>query len=306
MRLINLDLRTRIVGLELEHPVMNASGILGSEPEHVDILVEYGFSAIVSKSFTVEPRAGYNPPIVVELRNGGLLNAVGLANPGSVGIRGFIERAKRCGKPVVISIAGGSVEEFISLASVVEENGGDALELNLSCPHVKGLGFEIGSNPTAVFKLVELVSSTVKTPVIAKLGLCDKLVEVAGKALEAGARALTLINTIKAIAIDVYSAKPILTNVYGGLSGPPIHPIAVRAVYDVYKEYGAEIIGCGGVSSWVDAAELILAGARAVQVGTAVYRDRYVVRNILEGLTRWLETIGESSIERMIGAVFRK
>jgi len=280
---------------------MNASGILGAEPEHMDILARDGFSALVSKTITLNPREGYAPPVIVELRNNGLLNAIGLANPGASAIPLIAERAKRLGKPLILSIGGSSVEEFVKLAELASEAGVDAIELNLSCPHARGYGLELGSDPSMVYRIVREVAGISKAPVIAKLGLSDRVVESAGKALEAGAGALTLINTIRAMAIDVYSMKPILSNKYGGLSGPPIHPVAVRVVYEVYREYRADIIGSGGVSSWIDAAELILAGARAIQVGTAIlYNDR-VVYEVISGLTKWITDVGYTKLTELVG-----
>ncbi|MEM1618632.1 MAG: dihydroorotate dehydrogenase PyrD [Desulfurococcaceae archaeon] len=295
-------LKIKVVGIDLEHPVMNASGILGSELEHVEILASAGFSAIVTKTFTLKPSTGYPMPIMVELENGGFLNAVGLANPGIDSVDLVVEKAHRLGKPVVVSIGAKSEEEFAELAIKAENAGADAIELNLSCPHVRGHGLEIGSNPGLVYRVVKEVSSTTRVPILAKLGLCDKVVESAGKALEAGARGLTLINTIRAIAIDIYSFKPVLSNKYGGLSGPPIKPIAVRVVYDVYREYQAEIIGCGGITNWKDAAEFIVAGAKAVQIGSAFLRNRNIVREVLQGLEEWLKAVGYSRIEDLVGA----
>jgi len=298
-------LETSIAGLRLEHPVMNASGILGAEPEHMDILARHGFSALVSKTITLNPREGYAPPVIVELRNNGLLNAIGLANPGASTIPLIADRARRLGKPLILSIGGSSIEEFVKLAELASEAGVDAIELNLSCPHARGYGLELGSDPSMVYRIVREVAGISKAPVIAKLGLSDRVVESAGKALEAGAGALTLINTIRAMAIDVYSMKPILSNKYGGLSGPPIHPVAVRVVYEVYREYRADIIGSGGVSSWIDAAELILAGARAIQVGTAIlYNDR-VVYEVISGLTKWITNVGYTKLTELVGRATR-
>lgn len=299
-------LEVSVAGLRLRHPVMNASGILGSEPEHVEILAGYGVSAVVTKTITPEPREGYPPPIVVELANGGLLNAVGLANPGVSAVRGIVEKARSLGVPIVVSAGGRTLEDFIVVAAEAEKWGASAVELNLSCPHTRGYGIEIGADPANVYEVVKNTASTVKIPVLAKLGLADRVVEASGKALEAGARGLTLINTVKAIAIDVYSAKPILSNIHGGLSGPPIKPIAVRVVYDVYREYEADIVGCGGITSWVDAAEFILAGARAVQVGTALALRPGVVREIIEGLEQWAARLGARSVSDLVGAAHRR
>lgn len=299
------DLRVSVAGLFLEHPVMNASGILGQEPEHVDRLIRAGFSAIVTKTFTLEPRPGYPPPVIVELESGGWLNAVGLANPGIERARDVIKRARERGRPVIVSIAGSSESEFAKLASLAEEFGASALELNLSCPHVKGHGIQLGADPELVYRTVSATTSVVRIPVIAKLGLCDRIVASAERALEAGAKGLTLINTVRAMTIDVYSFKPVLSNRYGGLSGPPIKPISVRVVYEVYEELGAEIIGCGGISSWKDVAEMLLAGAKAVQVGTAYAKNEGVVADILRGLRDWLELIGFKNLRDVVGLAHR-
>jgi len=297
-----MSLAVDIAGLRLKHPVMNASGILGSYREHIARLASYGVSAIVTKTITPKPREGYNPPIIVELPTGGLLNAVGLENPGKDIVEELVSEAKKFRIPIIVSVGGRNEEEFVEVAVKADTSNADAVELNLSCPHAKGYGIEIGSDPHIVYNVVKAVSSTVKIPVIAKLGLCDKVVDSAIKALEAGARALTLINTVKAMYIDVYTAKPFLTNIFGGLSGPPIHPIAVRVVYEVYRETKAEIIGCGGIYDWATAAEMILAGARAVQVGTALMKNpREVVENIVKGLRLWIEMLSLQSIEQAVG-----
>jgi dihydroorotate dehydrogenase (NAD+) catalytic subunit len=301
--LVNLGIR--ILGLNLEHPVLNASGILGSEPEHVDILVKHGFSCIVTKTITLEPREGYPPPILIELDNGGYLNAVGLANPGVRGICPMVERARLLGRPIIVSVGGGDLREYVEVSIKAEECGASGVELNLSCPNVRGFGLELGADPSMVYRVVRDVVSVLKIPVLAKLGFGDRVIESSGRALEAGAAGLTLINTIKAMYIDVYSARPVLSNKYGGLSGPPIRPIAIRVVYDVYREYRALIIGCGGVSSWRDAAEFILAGARVVQVGSGFLRNRWIVRDILAGLRKWLEVLGVESIEELVGFAHR-
>ncbi|ADM28207.1 dihydroorotate oxidase B, catalytic subunit [Ignisphaera aggregans DSM 17230] len=300
-----MSLETIVAGIVLKHPIMNASGILGEYREHIARLARYGFSAIVTKTITPSPRKGYEPPIIVELPNGGLLNAVGLANPGKGIVYDLVNEARKYSLPIIISIGGSSEREFIEVASLADEFGANGIELNLSCPHAKGYGIEIGADPSSVYSIVKEVSSVVKIPIIAKLGLCDRVVESSIKALSGGARALTLINTVKAMAIDVYTMKPILSNIFGGLSGPPIHPIAVRIVYEVYRETEADIIGCGGVDSWESAAEFFLAGAKAVQIGTAIYRDENIVNNIVQGLQQWLYEIGAKSIRDIVGAAHK-
>ncbi|MCD6340735.1 MAG: tRNA-dihydrouridine synthase, partial [Desulfurococcales archaeon] len=236
-----MSLEITIASIKLKHPIMNASGILGNTPGGIIKLVKLGFSAIVTKTITPKPREGYKPPIIFSLPTGGLINAIGLANPGKKAIRELVRVAKEFNIPIFVSIAGENSDAFVDVAIEAQQAGANALELNLSCPHAKGYGIELGADPNRVKEVVEAVTSTVSIPVFAKLGLTDKVVEAAGKALEAGAKGIVLINTIKAMYIDVYALKPALYAVYGGLSGPPIHPIAVRIIYDVYKEYQAEI-----------------------------------------------------------------
>ncbi len=306
---VDLDkLKVSVCGISLKHPIMNASGILGALPEHIEIMASWGLSAVVTKTITPEPREGNPPPIIIELKCGGLLNAVGLANPGLEGLKGLCAKAKELGIPLIVSVGGRTPEDFVKVATKAEEFGAIAIELNLSCPHTPGYGAEIGSDPNAVFEIVKSTSSVLKIPVIAKFGLHDNLMKSMDKALEGGAKGLTLINTVRAMAIDVYSAKPMLSNVFGGLSGPPIHPIAVRIVYEAYREYGVDIIGCGGVFDWEDAAELILAGARAIQVGSALMKcqGEEIVTNILRGLSEWLHISGFKSLEEAIGAAHRR
>ncbi|MEM3927260.1 MAG: dihydroorotate dehydrogenase PyrD [Desulfurococcaceae archaeon] len=303
----NTKIAINIAGMAIEHPVMNASGVLGGfEPEHIDLMAKRGVSAFVTKTMTLEPRKGFEPPIIVILENQGALNAVGLSNPGVKSIDRLVKRAKLYGKPIIVSIGGSNIDEFVKAALIAEDAGADAVELNLSCPHTKGFGLEMGADPSLVYQVVKDTSSVLKKPVIVKLGLSDRVVESAGKALEGGAMALTLINTLKAMAIDIYTLRPILSNIYGGLSGPPIHPIAVRVVYDVFKEHEAEIIGCGGIYSWKSAIELILAGAKALQVGTALVMNEGVIQEIIDGITKWLEIMGIDKLEDAVGLAVRR
>jgi len=286
---------------------MNASGVLGATPEHIVKLASYGLAAVVTKTFTEKPREGYGPPIILKLRNGGYINAVGLANPGMGSLPQVVRKGKELGLVTIVSVGGSSLDEFVKVSAAAVDAGADMIELNLGCPHTRGYGLDIGSDPTNVYEVVKAVSSLSDVPVIAKLGFSDNYLKSSGKALEGGAKALTLINTVKAMVIDVYSAKPILSNVFGGMSGPPIHPIAVRVVYDVYREYEPEIIGVGGVTDWVSAAELILAGARALQVGSVLATNpKEVVNSILEGLREWVSELGYERIGDLVGLAHKR
>lgn len=288
------------------NPVVLASGILS----HGSLLrraAEEGAGAVVTKSLTYEEREGYKTPTIVGVK-AGLVNAIGLANPG---YKEFLKRdlplAKQGGACLIVSIAGGSPEEFRKISIAAEEAGADGVELNLSCPHVKKHGLEIGSDPALVKKIVMEVKGSVDIPVHAKLGLTDSLTRSAIAAEGAGADAIVAINTVRAVVIDVDARKPVLSNIYGGLSGPAIHPIAVRCVYDLYKELSIPIIGCGGVEDPTDALEFILAGAVAVQVGTVVaLKGLTVFKEIAGGINRYLDFYGFNDLREIVGLAHRR
>lgn len=295
-------LSVSVTGIELRHPVMNASGILGDSVEGIRRLIGSGVSAVVTKTLTLEPREGYLPPILVPLEYG-LLNAVGLANPGIDYVETLVREAHSSGLPIVVSIGGMDSDEFHVLAVKAFESGADALELNLSCPHTPGYGVDTASTLSTLKAVADSVKSVTTKPVWAKLGYSRSILDEAGALLEKGIDALVLINTIPGMSIDVYARKPILTNRYGGLSGPAIHPVAVYTVYTVYREYRTHIVGAGGVLDWVSALELILAGARAVQVGTGFYvKGLRVVEEILDGIREYMDKTGAKSLEELVGS----
>ena len=295
-----------VSGIRLRHPVMNASGLLGSNTEGILRLVESGVSAVVTKTLTLEPREGYLPPITIPLGEC-MLNAVGFANPGIDAVGELVRAIHDCGLPAIVSIGGRNADEFIALAVKAEEAGADALELNMSCPHTPGYGVDVSKTIEAIKNIVSGVKSVTNIPVWVKLGYSRLLLRKAGTALSAGADALVLINTVPGMVIDVYSGKPILTNRFGGLSGKCIHPVAVYSIYMVYKEYRCEIVGVGGVQDWKTAIELIEAGAKALQVATAFYTKGYgIVYEILSGLTSFLEEINVKNITELVGLAHRR
>ncbi|KYH39700.1 MAG: dihydroorotate dehydrogenase [Candidatus Bathyarchaeota archaeon B26-1] len=299
-------LETEVAGLRLRNPTMLASGILGTTSDILRRAAQSGAGAVVTKSVGPKPREGYPNPTVVEV-GCGLLNAVGLPNPG---IQAFAEEIRDLGDlevPLIVSVYGFSPEEYAEVAEAAVEAGADAVELNLSCPHVKGAGADVGSRPELVSEIVERVKGVVDKPVFAKLtpNVSD-IVGLAEAAVEAGADALTAINTLRAMAIDVETARPILSNRIGGLSGPAIKPVAVRCVYELHRELDVPIIGCGGVTSWRDAVEFMLAGASAVQVGTAVaLKGLNIFRLITEGVKSYLERKGYGSVREIVGLSHR-
>jgi len=297
---------TEIAGLKLANPTMLAAGILGMSGSSLKRAAEAGAGAVITKSLGLKPRVGYSNPTLVQV-DCGLLNAMGLPNPG---IHHFVEEiseAKKGGAPVIISIYGFSSEDFGEAAKVAAEAGADALELNVSCPHVEKTGSEIGQSPQLVAEVVEKVKSTVNKPVFVKLtpNVAD-ITEIAEAAVKAGVDAITAINTVRAMTIDVETTRPVLANKIGGLSGPAIKPIAIRCVYEIYRKVKIPVIGCGGVTTWQDAVEFMLAGASAVQIGTAIaFEGLDVFKSIAEGIDSYLENVNFESVKEIVGLSHR-
>jgi dihydroorotate dehydrogenase (NAD+) catalytic subunit len=290
--------------LELRSPTVLASGVLGYSAESLQRIAEAGAGAVVTKSVGVEPRPGYANPTVVQAR-AGLINAMGLPNPGIDEYAEEISYAKSLLKvPLVVSVFGYTAEEYATVARKAAKAGADAVELNVSCPHVKKTGSEIGQDPKMLAEVVTEVKAAVRKPVIVKLSpnVAD-IAEVAKAAVKAGADALTAINTVKAMAIDAETQMPVLSNVKGGLSGPAIKPIALRCVYEIFEaNLQVPILGCGGVTDWRDAVEFLLAGASAVQVGTGVaLEEPSVFQAINRGVAAYLKKKGYGSVKEIVG-----
>ncbi len=297
-------LATNIAGLSLRSPTALASGILGYTGDSMQIAVEGGAGAVVSKSIGVKPNVGYQNPTVVQAK-AGLINAMGLPNPGIEDYKEEITYAKELLKvPLIVSVYGYEAEEYALTAKKAAEAGADAVEINVSCPHVKFTGSEIGGKPKLLEEVVAKVKAEVRKPVIVKMSPnVTDIVELARVAVKAGADALTVINTVRALAIDVETQSPILSNVRGGLSGPAIKPVALRCVYDIYEELPkTPVFGCGGVTNWRDAVEFLLAGATAVQIGTAIATEEHTVfQDINKGLTNYLKKKGYRSVKDLVG-----
>jgi dihydroorotate dehydrogenase (NAD+) catalytic subunit len=292
-----------IAGLELRSPTTLASGILGHTPASLQLVAESGAGGVVTKSVGIAPRFGYPNPTVIQVK-GGLINAVGLPNPG---IDFYVEELKHAKAllfvPLIVSVFGYTAEEYALVSKKAVAAGADAVELNVSCPHVKYTGSEIGQNPKLLTDVVCKVKAAVQKPVIVKLSPnVTDITELAKAAEKAGADALTVINTVRAVAIDVETQKTILNNVRGGLSGPAIKPIALRCVYDVFESVKIPIFGCGGITDWRDAVEFFLAGASSVQVGTAVgLENKMVFRAINRGIASYLKKKGYGSVKEVVG-----
>ncbi len=299
-----MNLRIQIAGLELRNPFLLASGVLGETGESMLRVWKAGAGGVVTKSVGLSPRDGYPNPVIVVLPHG-LLNAMGLPGPGIDEFGEEVRTAVEGGAVVIGSVFGASPEEFAHLASRMEEYGVSAVELNLSCPHARGYGMEVGRDPEMVCEIVEEVKSAVGVPIWAKLtpNVTDirPIVEAAS-----AADAIVLMNTLRAMAIDIRARRPVLSNVFGGYSGPAVKPVGVRLVYEAYEVTDKPIIGVGGVTTGEDVAEYLMAGASAVQVGSAIhYRGIDVFRLLAIELSHIMEEEGFTGIRDMVGLAHR-
>jgi len=289
-------------GLTLKNPIMLAAGILGTTGASLRRAALAGAGGVVTKSLGSVPREGHHGPTIVHVECG-LLNAMGLPNPSYKEFQEEIDFAKTGGVPVVASIFGSSAEEFAGIARGLKA---DAFELNLSCPHAEKYGSELGRYPDMVESVTGAVKAAADVPVWVKLtpNTAD-ILELGLAAQRAGASAVVAINTLKAMAIDIETGYPILGNRFGGLSGPAIKPVAVRSVYDLASQLEIPVIGVGGISSWEDAVEMIMAGAKAVQVGTALQEGYGIFEKIALGLQNYLER-KSMTLEDLCGLACRR
>lgn len=295
-------LEMEICQMKMKNPTVLAAGVLGSTASSLNWAARSGAGAVVTKSFGLEPNKGYSNPTTVEVE-GGIINAIGLSNPGVEIFKAELEKLD--GKvPQIASIYGSSPEEFSRIASQVDSLV-DALELNVSCPHaMEGCGASIGQNPDLTTQIVKTVKKSVKSPVIVKLtpNVTD-IVEIAQGAESGGADALTLINSLgPGMRIDLETAKPVLSNRFGGMSGPAIKPVALRCVYQAYQNVKLPIMGVGGIMDYQDVVEFLYAGATCIQVGTAVmYQGLDVFSQINSGLEKFMTSKGYTKVEEMVG-----
>ncbi|MCR4398122.1 MAG: dihydroorotate dehydrogenase [Firmicutes bacterium] len=293
-----------IGGLKLRNPVIAASGVVGYGVEYADLGVLDCFGAIVVKGTTLAPRAGNPPPRLAETPSG-LLNSVGLENPGvDAVIREVIPRIPRTGARIIVNVAGATVDEYCRVAEKLDRvDDVDALEINISCPNVRTGGIQFGTVPETSAALVEAVRKCTGKVLIVKLTPnTGSICEVAKAVEQAGADAVSLINTILGMAIDVQSRRPVLSTVFGGLSGPAVKPIALRMVWQVSNEVTIPVVGMGGISEANDALEFLMAGASAVAVGTALLRNPRAGLEIVRGLEDWLVSEGMDDIRAVCGS----
>ena len=302
---MDIDLSVKIATLELANPVMTASGTFGFGTEFEDFFPLRKLGAVVTKTVTPKPRRGNRPPRIAETASG-MLNAIGLANPG---IKAFLKqelpKLAQSGVTVIVNVAGKRVGDYARLTAMVSENGlASGVELNVSCPNVKTGGLVFGSNPRVLSKIVTASRKAAPLPLIVKLtpNVTD-IVQVARAAEEAGADALAVANTFLGMAIDWRTRRPLLGSVTGGLSGPAIRPLALRMVHQVSRAVRIPVIGVGGIMTADNCMEFIVAGATAVEVGTANFIDPRTAGRIVDNLPNLLRESGVRSIRALRGSL---
>ncbi len=305
---LRVELAARKGSLILANPVMTASGTFSFGLDEAHGLDVQKLGAVVTKTVTLRPRTGSPQPRTAETP-AGMLNAIGLQNPGiNAVVRKLAPRWARWRTPVIVSILGATVEEYGKLAARLEGVAGvSGVEVNISSPNARRGGMEFGQDPESAAAVAEAVVRHTTLPVIVKLtpNVTD-IVAVARAVVEAGADALCLINTLQAMAIDVHSRRPGIASGFAGLSGPAIKPVALRMVYQVAAAVDVPIVGCGGISSGLDAVEFLLAGATAVQVGTATFVNPRAPLEVLEGLQRFLDEEDVADVQELVGAAHAK
>lgn len=297
-----VDLSVRIAGVEFPNPVIAASGTYGNGECYTDLYPISRLGGISCKGMTIEPKLGNPPPRIAETYSG-ILNSVGLQN---IGVHGFVEFylpvLKEEGNVIIANVAGATIDDYIAAAEVLDASDVDMIELNISCPNVKAGGATWGVSCDGAAGVTKAVRKATSKPIIVKLTPNVTDITTIAKAVEAeGADALSMINTLLGMRIDIRTKRPILHNNMGGLSGPAIFPVAVRMVYQCYKAVNIPIIGMGGISTWEDAVEMMLAGATAIQMGTAIFTDPYAPLNVIDGLAEYMEKNGIKSLSEITG-----
>lgn len=297
-----VDMSVRIAGVEFPNPVIAASGTYGNGECYTDLYPISRLGGISCKGMTIEPKLGNPPPRIAETYSG-VLNSVGLQN---IGVHGFIEyylpTLKEEGNVIIANVAGATVDDYTAAAEALDASDIDMIELNISCPNVKAGGATWGVTAEGASEVTKAVRKATSKPLIVKLTPNVTDITLIAKAVEAeGADALSMINTLLGMRIDIRTRRPILKNNMGGLSGPAVFPVAVRMVHQCYKAVNIPIIGMGGISTWEDAIEMMLAGACAVQMGTAIFTDPYSPLKVIDGIAEYMEKNEIKSLSEIVG-----
>ena len=300
----NIDMSVDIAGVKLKNPVMTASGTFGSGTEYSDFVDLNKLGAVVVKGVADKPWQGNPPPRIAEVY-GGMLNSVGLQNPG---VDRFLENdlpfLKKFDTKIIVNVCGHSTEEYVNVVKKLQNKDIDLLELNISCPNVSEGGMAFGTDPKTAENVVREVKRYADKPLIVKLSPnVTDITEIAHAAVKGGADALSLINTITGMKIDIHKKSPVLARKIGGMSGPAVKPVAVRMVWQVANAVDVPIIGMGGICGGDDAIEFILAGATAVSIGTANFTDPYATIKTVEGIENYMKMYNINNLSEIRGFV---
>lgn len=298
-----VNLSTQLAGIHLRNPLITCSGTYGFGEEYTSYCPLEALGGITLKGITPLPRLGNPVPRLAETP-AGLLNAVGLENPGlEEFIQSYLPKIRKLPTAAIANISGFSLEDYVQLARALQKDSGlAALEVNISCPNVKHGGMHFGTDPQSAQEVIAAVKAETDLPVIAKLS--PNVTDIVGMARAVqlgGADAISLINTLLGMHIDVYQQRPVLANTFGGLSGPAIRPVAVRMVWQVFQAVDLPIIGMGGITTWQDAVEFMLAGATAVSIGTGNFVNPQAPLEILQGIKKYCEERGLASVKDLVG-----
>ncbi len=302
---MKIDLSVEIGNLKLKNPVMTASGTFGFGAEYASLVDIRRLGAIVVKGISRKACYGNDTPRMVEVP-GGLLNAIGLQNPGVKGfIKNYLPQLKPFDVPVIVNIWGKTIDEYVEVAEELDGvKGISALELNISCPNIKEGGISFGTDPKMAQAVIGAVRKKTSLPLIVKLSPNVTTIALFAKIAEdCGADAVSLINSFPAMAVDIEERRPLLANITGGLTGPAIHPIAIKMVYDTAKAVKIPIIGIGGIVSAREAIEFLIVGATAVAVGTATFRNPNAVLEVIDGITSYLKRHNIKRVKDLIGTL---
>lgn len=298
------DLHVNVAGVEFSNPLIAASGTFGFGREYAEFYPLSALGGVSSKGITLKARPGNPAPRIAEAP-GGMLNAVGLQNPGvDHFIREDLPWLRGQGTRIIANIAGNTPEDYCAMAEKLNDTDVDMIELNISCPNVKQGGVQFGTTCAGVSGITKAVRVHCKKPLMVKLS--PNVTDISEMALAAeseGADAVSMINTLTGMRIDIRTRRPIIHNNTGGFSGPALLPIAVRMVWQTYQKVKIPIVGLGGISTWQDAVEMLLAGATALQIGTVLFTDPYAPVKIAEGLSKFMEENGVQSVSELTGAV---
>jgi len=298
------DLRVSIAGIELSNPVITASGTFGFGDEYGEYYNLDELGAIAVKGLTLLPREGNKSPRIAETP-GGILNSVGLQNPGvEYFVYAELPKLRRHTAKIIANMAGNTIEEYCEMATILSASDVDMLEMNISCPNVKAGGVAFGTNAKTVEQITNEVRKYAKKPLIVKLSPnVTDIADIAKAAEAGGADALSMINTILGMSIDINTCKPVLANNVGGMSGPCVRPVAVRMVWQAANAVKIPIVGMGGIARYEDAIEFILAGASAVAVGTGMFKNPMLPIDVKLGVNKYLDNRGIPSVNDIVGKV---